>query len=90
MTSLKSEREPVRYYAAKYAIVFANEYYEKLQLLDKTMGNLKWTKNDLMRSRATISMMNIPDKNIKEHVDSPREDLDATHKELMDKVQEHE
>ena len=82
-------KAPVRHYDAKYAIIYANEHYDKLRSLDKTMGNLKWTKDDLMRSRATVSMMDIPPGNILELIDSTREQLNILDKELMKKVQKH-
>ena len=72
MTTHDPDKVPVRKYAAKYAVIYANEHYDKLRVLDKFMLNLKWTKDDLMRSRATISMMGIPESNITELVDSTR------------------
>ena len=46
--------EAVRDYDAKYALLYINEKYEELEKLDKGMGDLPWTKNDLVNARATV------------------------------------
>ena len=37
----------IRNFTVKYAIIYANEHYDKLRALEPGMGDLKWTKNDL-------------------------------------------
>ena len=45
----------MHYTAAKYAIIYANEKYEKLRKIDKHLTLLRRTKNDLMNSLKTDS-----------------------------------
>ena len=59
-------------------------------MLDNFMGDLKWTKNDLMSTIATVSMMDIPESNIIKLVDSTRDELDKVHLDLFNKVKKHE
>ena len=49
-----SKNPPVRDFAAKYALIFANEKYEELRKLDEGLSDLRWTKIDLMNAQATI------------------------------------
>ena len=73
-TAIKGE-EAVRDYDAKYALLYINEKYEELKKLESGMGNLPWTKNDLVNARATVSMLDIPQDNIFEFIDSEFEDI---------------
>lgn len=79
----------VREYAAKYAIIYANEHYEKLQTIEPRMIDLKWTKTDLMNARPTVEMFGIPRENVIELVDCSYDQLMNAHKELKDKIQKH-
>ena len=60
----------MRNFDVKYAIIYANEYYDKLRSLEPDMGDLKWTKNDLINARPTVEMFGIPRQNVFELVDS--------------------
>ena len=58
-----------RDFHAKYALIYANQFFEKLREIDPQMGDLKWTKNDLMNARPTVDMLGVPRKNVYELID---------------------
>ena len=60
----------IRDFTVKYAIIYANEHYDKLRSLEPGMSDLKWTKNDLINARPTVEMFGIPRENVFELVDS--------------------
>ena len=88
-----SERDasnpPVRKFAAKYAIIYANEKYDELRKIDKHLADLRWTKNDLINSQATISMMDIPAENVTKLVDCTRKEVTAFDKDMANKIKQH-
>ena len=79
----------MREFAAKYALIFANEKYDELRKADEGMGDLKWTKDDLMNALATVNMMGIPEKNILKLVDSSKTDLNNIITKLAKIVKDH-
>ena len=52
-----SKNPPVRDFAAKYALIFANEKYDELRKIDEGLSDLRWTKIDLMNAQATMDSM---------------------------------
>lgn len=79
----------MRSFAHKYAIIYANEYYDKLRSFEPGMADLKWTKNDLINARPTVEMFGIPKENVFELVDCTYEQVQKLHNELKQKVIEH-
>ena len=81
---------PVRKFAAKYAIIYANEKYDELRKIDKHLADLRWTKNDLINSQATISMMDIPAENVTKLVDSTRKEVMTFDSIMAKKIKQHQ
>ena len=79
----------MRSFAHKYAIIYANEHYDKLRSFEPGMTDLKWTKNDLINARPTVEMFGIPKENVFELVDCTYEQVQKLHNELKQKVIEH-
>ena len=73
--TIHKEAQVQRDYDAKYALIYTNDKYDELRKLDPTMSDLPWTKNDLLNARATVSMMDIPQDNIYEFIDSSFEQI---------------
>merc|ERR1712151_1265161 len=88
-----SERDaknpPVRKFDAKYAIIYANEKYDELRKVDKHLADLRWTKNDLINSQATISMMDIPAENVTKLVDCTKKEVSEFDKNMSKKIKQH-
>ena len=80
----------MRSFVQKYAIIYANEHYDKLRSLEPGMIDLKWTKNDLINARPTVEMLGIPRENVFELVDCTYEQVQKLHSELKNKIREHE
>ena len=53
------------------------------------MADLRWTKNDLINSQATISMMDIPAENVTKLVDCTRKEVTAFDKDMANKIKQH-
>ena len=77
-----AKNPPVRKFAQKYAIIYANEKYDQLRKIDKHLTDLKWTKNDLINAQATISMMDIPADNVTKLVDCTKNEVTAFDKAM--------
>ena len=72
-----------------FALIFANEFYEKLAEIDgvaKGMNNLPWVKTDLINARATVEMMHIPQENVIELIDCDYETLQNFRKDFCYKT----
>ena len=54
----------------KYAIIFCNEFYDKLRKTYPNIVDLKEVRNDLINARAQVALMGIPLENIFELIDS--------------------
>ena len=85
-----SNIKPFRDFTAKYALIYANEKYDKLRKTSPKMADIKQTKNDLMNALATVSMMDIPRENIMKLVDCSKKELDKVWKDMYKKVKQHE
>ena len=79
----------IRNFAAKYAIIYANEYYDQLRTLERSMSDLKWTKNDLINARPTVEMFGIPRENVYELIDCTYDQVQTVNKELKSRVHKH-
>ena len=84
---VETERNRVKF-TAKYAIIFANEFYDKLRTVEPGLQDLKWTKNDLINARPTIEMLGIPRENVYELVDSSKEQVEAVIVKLRKQIRE--
>ena len=85
-----TEDDVIRSFTTKYAIIYANEFYDKLRSLEPSMDDLQWTKNDLINARPTVEMFGIPSENVFELVDCTYEQVQKLHSELKNKIREHE
>ena len=65
----------VRNFEHKYAIIYCNGDYQKLNTINPGMKNLRWTKNDLRNARATVAMLGIEQDHLFEFIDSNLNEL---------------
>ena len=79
----------MRSFVQKYAIIYANEHYDKLRSFEPGMTDLKWTKNDLINARPTVEMLGIPRENVYELVDCTYDEVEKLHRELKEKIRKH-
>ena len=53
------EKTAVRSFVKKYAVIFVNEFYEKLRKIDPNFQDIPFVKNDLLNIRSIVSLMEI-------------------------------
>ena len=82
----KTDKQPLRDFTAKYALLYANDTYDQFRKISKDAHDIKEAKDDLMNAYATASMMGIPENNIKKLVNCQEKELNQVFKEMCKKV----
>ena len=70
-------------------LIYCNDTYDELRKIHPGMADLKWVKNDLANARATVAMLDVPNENVYEFINSTREEIRIADQKIQKIIADH-